>query len=412
MDLKEFPHLASDVFEKAKRLWSTYKWASHLAHFEDINLVSEPIFRCRNFAVLAWALAILTSSILLLSLNLNVLDTSHGSLGYHGVDQIAQGIAEEWASAMPRVRLNSLTPTKQTVAAGVAFVLSLLSFVLLAFLGVWRRSARVSRRQQLVFSCFIVSLGLLRYSVVTIPVTVLVWIAREQGFDPSSDVLLSFGVLLFTYVTSGAWTQLANRHGRRLGTSGSRDDDMSLFYSSFAPIVFSLALLCAAAWTGDRFKPSVMLQTSDACGAPDNGICVLYIRPRDVDGTISLDRVGVTMLVVFDEDKNFVGPEYVTAATASFRVIESPDEPFPVRVGPEATRGVVGYSEFHCPFRKNLRKGHVPKIRVLSYSASAIPKTNSDADPGRREPIPITFEWAGDVPLLFRNIAKECSLFP
>jgi len=118
------------------------------------------------------------------------------------------------------------------------------------------------------------------------------------------------------------------------------------------------------------------------------------------------------MLVVFDEDKKFVGPKYVTVATASFRVIESPDEPFPVRVGPEATRGVVGHSEFQCPNRKSLRKGPVPKIRVLSYSASAIPKTDSDADPGRREPISITFEWAGDVPLLFRNVAKECSLFP
>lgn len=412
MDLSETPKFFSTVWNQAKRLWPTYKWASHLAHFEDINLVPEPILRCRYFAIVAMVVVLVTSSVFLLSLDLNVLDTTHATIGYRGIGQMAKGVAEDWASAMPHVTINTLSISRQTAAAGLAFVFSSLAYGVLVFLGVWRRSVTATRRQQLIFSSFLVSLGLLRYSLVTIPVAVVVLVIRNLGFDPSSSVLASFGVLVGSYVATAAWTQLANRRGPHSSTTTSRNDDAPLIYSSLAPIVVCFVLLSTASWVGDRFKPNILLQTSDACGAPDKGTCALYIRPRDIDGTIFLDRVSFVMLTTVDETKDIVGPRYTAVATGSFRVIASPDEPFPVQVGSEATRGVIGYTEFNCPRHAKRKNGHLPKIRVISYTASAIPKTMSDAEPGRREPTEVAFDSKLDVELVFRNVASECSLFP
>ncbi|VWC22697.1 hypothetical protein BLA14095_05850 [Burkholderia lata] len=357
-------------------------------------------------------LAMSTSILLITSLAINVLDISHGLSGYSGIDRLALGIVEDWASVVPRTSLSDPTVSRQTLAFVIAFVLSCLFFGLVAFLGVLRRSATASRYQQLVFSSFIISLGLIRYSVVALPTTALLWIARWRGFDPSSHSKTGLGVLALTYVAVFVWSQLSERSPQRRMSPGSRDDDAPLAYSAFVPVLIGIAVFCSAIWTNDHLDPGIMLQTSDACGAPDNGACTLYIRPRNGNGAIFLDKIDVSLLVMFDEAPDFVGPRYVTGTRASFRMIEAPDTPLPVQVGTKTTRGVVGHNEFKCPEAKNLPKGKAPQIRIIWYSASAFPRVLSEAEPERRVSIRVTFERLSDVLLLFRNGTKGCTLVP
>ncbi|WP_176040240.1 hypothetical protein [Burkholderia stabilis] len=412
MNFKEIPRVVSDTVAEVQRLWTTYKWASHLTRFDDIAVVPEPINRCRYFSGFALVLATATSILLMMSLSLNVLDIRHGINGYPGVGRLALGIAEDWVSIVPRASFSNPTVSRQTLEFAIALVFSTLSYGLVVFLGVWRRSATTSRYRQLVFSSFIAALCLIRYTAVTLPIILLVWIARRLGFDPSSSSVIAVCIILLTYFASFAWSQLANRTSQRHGTAGPRNDDAPLAYSFFTPLLISLAVLCAATWINDHFNPGIMLQTSDACGAPDNGACTLYIRPHHINETIFLDKIDVSMQVMFDEAPDFVGPRYITSTRSSFRMIEAPDTPLPVRVGTETTRGVVGHREFRCPTRKMVGKGTTPKIRVLRYSASAFPRALSEAEPERRIPMPIIFEHQFDVELLFRNGVKGCTLVP
>ncbi|MDR6497163.1 hypothetical protein J2785_000305 [Burkholderia ambifaria] len=412
MNFKEFPRIISTATIEGKRLWTTYKWASHLTRFDDINLVPDPINRCRYFSGFALLLAMVTSILLMMSLSLNVLDISHGINGYSGVDRLALGVIEDWASVVPHTSLSNPTVSRQTLAFFIALVFSGLFYGLVVFLGVWRRSATASRYQQLVFSSFITSLCLIRYSAATLPITLLVLIARWLGFEPSSSPTTVVSTILLTYFGCFAWSQLANRTSQRRGTPGPRNDDSPLAYSLLTPILINFAVLCAAAWTNDHLDPSIMLQTSDACGAPDNGACTLYIRPRNANGTIFLDKIDVSLYVMFDEAPEFVGPRYMTNTRSSFRMIEAPDSPLPIRVSADATRGMVGYSEFQCPTSKKVQKGKTSKIRIVSYSAFAFPRALSEAEPERRIRMRINFEHPFDVLLVFRNTAKGCTLVP
>ncbi|WP_155623260.1 hypothetical protein [Burkholderia diffusa] len=412
MNFKEFPKIVLASVAALQRLWTTYEWASRLTRFDDINVISEPINRCRYFSFIALILATATSILLMMSLSLNVLDISHRINDYSGVERLALGIVEDWASIIPRTSLSNPTVSRQALAFFIAFILSSLSYGLVVFLGVWRRSATTSRFRQFVFSSFITAACLIRYSAVTLPITLLVWIARWLGIDPSASPAIAVCVILLTYFTSFAWSQLANRTSQRHTTPGPRNDDAPLAYSFLTPPLISLAVLCAAAWINDHFEPSVMLQTSDACGAPDNGTCTLYIRPHHTNETIFLDKIEVSMKVMFDETRSFVGPPYITTTRANFRMIESPDSPVSIRVDTGATRGVVGYREFQCPTRKLLKKEASPKIRILGYYAFAFPRALSEAEPERRVRMPIIFEHQFDVLLLFRNGVKGCTLVP
>lgn len=412
VNLKEFPRAVSATVVEVQRLWTTYRWASHLTRFDDINVVPEPINRCRYFSGFALVLATATSILLMMSLSLNVLDISHGINGHPGVGRFALGIAEDWASIIPRMSLSNPTVSRQTLEFVIALVLSILSYGLVVFLGVWRRSATTSRYQQLVFSSFIAALCLIRYTAVTLPITLLVWLARWLGFEPSSSPVIAVCIILLTDFASFAWSQLANRTSQRHGVPGPRNDDAPLAYSFLTPLLINLAVLCAPTWINDHLDRGIMLQTSDACGALDNGACTLYIRPHHINETIFLDRIEVSTTVMFEEAPDFVGPRYITTIQPSFRMIEAPDSPLPVRVGTEATRGVVGHREFQCPTGKMVKKGTTPKIRILRYSASAFARALSEAEPERRVSIPITFEHQSDVLLLFRNGVKGCTVVP
>lgn len=412
MNFKELPRIFSTISIEVKKFWTTYKWAGHLTRFDDINLVPEPINRCRYFSGFGLVLAVVTSILLMMSLNLNALDISHGINRYAGINRFALTVIEDWASVFPHASLSNPTVSRQTLTFIIALILSILYYGLIVFLGVWRRSATASRYQQLVFSSFITSLCLIRYSAVTLSIIILIFIARWLGFDPSSSVTIFIGTVLLTYFACFAWSQLANRTSQRRGVPGPRNDDAPLAYSLLTPILINFSVLCSAAWTNDHFDSRIMLQTSDACGAPDNGVCTLYIRPHNANGVIFLDRITVHLSIMFDEASDFVGPRYITDTQSVFRMIEAPDSPLPVRVSAETTRGVVGHIDFQCPLPRTSHNVKNPKIRIFNYSAFAFSRVLSEADPERRMQIPITFEHPFDVLLVFRNSAKGCMLTP
>ncbi|WP_175818800.1 hypothetical protein [Burkholderia sp. BCC0419] len=404
--------MISAISVEVRRFWTTYKWASRLTRFDDINLVPEPINRCRYFSGFGLTLAVVASILLMMSLSLNALDISHGINGYAGINRFALAVIEDWASVFPHTSLSNPTVSRQTLAFSIALILSSLYYGLIVLLGVRRGSATASRYQQLVFSSFIASLCLIRYSAVTLSITILVCIARWLDFDFSSSPVIFISIVLLTYFACFAWSHLANRTSRRRGAPGPRNDDAPLAYSLLTPVLINFAVLCSAAWTNDHFDSRIMLQTSDACGAPDNGACTLYIRPHNANGTIFLDKITVHLAIMFDEASDFVGPRYITSTQSSFRMIETPDSPLPVRVGADATRGVVGHIDFQCPTGRTSHKEKNPKIHVFRYSASAFSRALSEAEPERRMQVPVTFEHPSDVLLVFRNSAKGCMLIP
>lgn len=400
-----------DFISKIKKFIQTYKWATTLKNYGDLGTVNVPLTRCRYFFPISLLFAILMGAVLLASLNLNVLDLHRSRTGYDGEDLLVPQVVQDLTAAIPHLSLHDFGPTKQTVTIVATFVVSTIATISLAFLAAIKKSPDADLRQRQIFSTFIISAGLVRFGMVSIAFLPISSLIYHFGYRPTYHPYLSIFLLILSFAATWGWLFSIGIKRSRTSAGLTLDGEFALSVSALAPILAIVILLFSSPLIDDWFSPSVTIVTSSSCGAPGNGVCILTIEPKDIDGSVWLDDVEFNRIeLVYDDEKNIVGPPHTLYVSASLRLIQSPDTPFPVAVQDEETQGAIGWLKFNCP--TSIPFDQHRKMVVKGYHGFAYPRVRHDVDPAQREQLSVKLASTFDIALIFRNSTKECTFFP
>ncbi|SPB18172.1 hypothetical protein NOV72_05371 [Caballeronia novacaledonica] len=412
MEARELIRSLLDFTQFARKSCSTYRWASSLESFADLDDPSAPVLRCRHFLVFSVTLTVLSLALLLTSLNLSVLNFQRGGRRAHDVVALLVGFKRDIAAAFSSSIITDFAITKQAVVLFTSISGSIVAAIALAMVANVRRVPTVERLRQLAFTSLILSTGFVHFAMACCVATCFVLLARAYDLNMRPGEGITLTVLLVVFAVSSYLTVLV----RRLSTKGARGDrsgtaNLSVLYSALAPACVALVLMSCAVWALDWFRPSVAAMLSESCGAPDRRTCVLTLMPKDIDGTVLLDGVRVQMTMEFADEFSIVGPKRLMAAGGYLRLIQNPDTPSLLELGMKRVSGVVQFVHFECP--QNLSgAGRQRKLTIRSFVASADTHTVDIEDFDSIEPVQIKFSTNRDVIRLFRNSVTGCVLFP
>jgi hypothetical protein len=251
---------------------------------------------------------------------------------------------------------------------------------------------------------------LVRFSCVAIVAAFLVWLARSLGFEPYQYHKVSLTILAVVYLTYMSWGIVVISYLQRTGKSMSRSERPHAWLAPSAPVLMIVALLQVSTVITAQSNSIIVLAPFSACGSLDDGTCVLSIKPRNLDASIWLDEVHFNMGLSFADEASIVGPPHIVPASARLRIVQSPDEPFPVGVDHSEVFGVVNVAKFTCPKLPESYQGR--KLIVRNYSGGTLARVKNEVEMTRYQSATVTLEIPMDVAILFRKSTKECPFFP